>query len=143
MKSSKNMESNKFFKSFFGAIATLLVLVAAGLYGCPKYNVWQQQLAGEAELKRAEQNRKIAIQEAEAKRESAKSLAEAEVIRAQGVAKANQIIGESLKNNEVYLHYLWLEHLEKANVVYIPTEAGLPIMEAGRGLGRNAAPANK
>lgn len=114
------------------AVLMLLGLIILGMYGCPKYNVWQQGLVGEAELKRAEQNRKIAVQEAEAKKESAKSLADAEVIRAGGVARANQIIGQSLKNNEVYLHYLWLEHLEKANVVYIPTEAGMPIMEAGR-----------
>jgi predicted aminopeptidase len=111
-------------------VFALLSMIAMGMYGCPKYNVWQQTLAGEAELKRAEQNRKITIQEAEAKKESAKALADAEVIRATGVAQANRILGESLKGNEVYLHYLWLEHLEKANVVYIPTEAGMPIMEA-------------
>ena len=26
----------------------LVALVAAGMYGCPKYNVWQQGLVGEA-----------------------------------------------------------------------------------------------
>jgi regulator of protease activity HflC (stomatin/prohibitin superfamily) len=104
------------------------------MWGCPKYGVYEQNLKGEAELARAAQNRQISVQEAEAKKESAKALADAEVIRAQGVAKANKIIGESLKNNEVYLHYLWLQTLEqsKGETIYIPTEANFPLMEAGR-----------
>lgn len=125
-----------------GIIWVLLVIViigvlCGGLYGCPKYNVYSQKLAGEAELARAESNRKIAIAEAEAKKESAKQLAEAEIIRAEGVAKANTIIGDSLKNNEAYLRYLYITGLnetsDKGNkIIYVPTEAGLPILEAGR-----------
>ena len=113
-------------------IAILVVLVGL-LYGVPKYQVWQQGLKGQAELARAEQNRKIAVQEAEAKKDSAKSLAEAEVIRAEGIAKANRIIGDSLKENEAYLRYLWIQALteNQQDVIYVPTEAGLPILEAG------------
>lgn len=111
-----------------------VALLGGGCYVYPQYQVWEQQLAGEAELKRAESNRKIAILEAEAKQQSAKSLADAEIIRAEGVAKANKIIGESLHGNEAYLRYLWINGLEnnKASVVYVPTEANLPILEAGR-----------
>lgn len=113
-------------------IAILVVLVGL-LYGVPKYQVWQQGLKGQAELARAEQNRKIAVQEAEAKKDSAKALAEAEVIRAEGIAKANRIIGDSLKENEAYLRYLWIQALteNQQDVIYVPTEAGLPIREAG------------
>lgn len=110
-------------------------LISAGiLFTLPNYYVWQQNKAGEAELARAEQNRQIAIQEAKAKEESAKSLANAEVIRAEGVAKANKIIGDSLQNNEAYIHYLWIEALRESNneVIYIPTEAGIPITESQR-----------
>lgn len=79
-------------------------------------------------------NRQIKIQEAQATKESARDLAEAEVIRADGVARANKIIGESLKGNEGYLHYLFINNLEhtKDQIIYIPTEAGLPILEANR-----------
>ena len=87
----------------------MLIAVAVGIlvaYGFPTYLVWQQNKVGEAELARAEQNRQIAIQEAKAKEESAKSLANAEIIRAQGIAEANKIIGDSLKNNDAYIHYL-------------------------------------
>ena len=50
------------------------------------------------------------------------------------MAKANEIIGGSLKGNEEYLRYLWIDNLEKGNnsVIYVPTEAGLPILEANR-----------
>ena len=110
-------------------------ICAFGLRGCPKYAVYQQSLTGEAELARAEQNRKITIQEAQAKKEAAKMLADAEVERAKGVAEANRIIGESLKGNEGYLRYLWIQGLQEGatpQVVYVPTEAGLPLLEAGR-----------
>ena len=125
-----------------GIVWLLLVIIVIGvlcgsLYGCPKYHVYSEKLAGEAELARAESNRKIAIAEAEAKKESAKQLAEAEVIRAEGVAKANTIIGDSLKNNEAYLRYLYITGLNESsdngnNISYVPTEAGLPILEASR-----------
>lgn len=111
-----------------------LSLLFAYMAGCPQYHVWEQGLSGEAELKKAEWNRQIAIKEALAKLESSKSLAQAEIERAKGVAEANRIIGDSLKNNEGYLHYLWIHNLESTqnSVIYIPTETGLPILEAGK-----------
>ncbi|MBO5490406.1 MAG: hypothetical protein J5960_03115 [Desulfovibrio sp.] len=117
----------------------LMALVAGGMYGCPRYEVYQKELAGQAELARATQNRQIKIQEANAEKEAAKALAEAEIERARGVAEANKIIGDSLKGNEAYLRYLWINGLQQGatpQVVYIPTEAGLPILEAGRTNGR-------
>lgn len=115
-------------------LAIGLVLTLSLLWGCPNYRVYQQNLEGEAELARATQNRQIAIQEAQAKKESAQHLADAEVIRASGVAKANVIIGKSLDGNDSYLHYLFINNLEntKNQVIYLPTEAGLPILEANR-----------
>lgn len=113
-----------------GVVAFIVLLMA----GCPYYSVWQQGMAGKAALMKATQDRQITVQEADAKRESAKSLAEAEVIRARGVAEANRIIGNSLKNNEAYLRYLWVDGLQqtKNQVIYVPTEANLPVMEATR-----------
>lgn len=122
-------------------IAFIVAMICAlGLWGCPKYAVYQQSLTGEAELARAEQNRKITIQEAQAKKEAARMLADAEVERAKGVAEANRIIGESLKGNEGHLRYLWIQGLQEGatpQVVYVPTEAGLPILEAGRIAGKS------
>jgi regulator of protease activity HflC (stomatin/prohibitin superfamily) len=98
------------------------------------YDVWAQRKEGEAELAKAESNRQIKTLEAKATEESAKHLAQAEIIRAKGVAEANKIIGDSLKGNEAYLRYLWISNLEckDKEVIYIPTEANMPILEATR-----------
>lgn len=100
----------------------------------PNVHIWQERMAGQAELARAESNRQIATCEAIAKKESAKSLADAEVIRAEGVARANKIIGDSLQGNEGYLRYLWIQGLQtnQMQVVYVPTEANLPLLECKR-----------
>ncbi|MDX1941448.1 MAG: hypothetical protein SFU99_12900 [Saprospiraceae bacterium] len=110
----------------------LVILLSCAVYS--KYNVWSSGLAGEAELKQADWNRQIAVREAQAKEQAAVSLAQAEVERAKGVAQANKIIGDSLRNNEDYLRYLWINNLEneKNQVIYVPTEANLPILEATR-----------
>jgi regulator of protease activity HflC (stomatin/prohibitin superfamily) len=113
----------------------LVALVLAGMFGCPRYRVYSQTMEGQAELARAQQNRQIKVSEAEATEESAKHLANAEVARAEGVAKANAIIGESLRGNEAYLRWLYIEGLKEnkgESIIYVPTEAGLPILEAGR-----------
>ena len=114
------------------------------------------ELRGKAALKEAEWTKKILIEEAKAKEEAALmqakarvTLAEAEgkakiakakaegaadVERAKAAAEANRIIGESLKGNEEYLRYVWIKGLQdgKGERIYIPTEAGLPILEAGK-----------
>lgn len=119
-----------------GALICLAIAgcVCGGCYVQPQYAVWQQSMAGKARLAEAESSRQIAVQEAKAKMESASMLADAEVARAKGVAEANRIIGESLKGHEEYLRYLWIHNLETGSnsVIYVPTEAGLPILEAGR-----------
>lgn len=114
--------------------AAVAVVIALAMWGLPRYSVYKGGLYGQAELVRAEQNRRIAVQEAQAKMDAAKLLAAAEVERAKGVAEANKIIGDSLKDNEAYLRYLWVQSLQSngQTVVYIPTEANVPILEAAR-----------
>ena len=130
----KPMSSKTIITISASIIGSIGVLVGSWCYFAPKYRVYSATMDGEAEYAQAEQNRRITVLEAESKLEAAKSLADAEVERAKGVAQANAIIGESLKNNESYLRWLWIENLDKGNnsVIYIPTEAGLPILEAGK-----------
>jgi regulator of protease activity HflC (stomatin/prohibitin superfamily) len=118
------------------AVALIVVgaVVVGGLIfiGGPQYNVWQQSLAGKAELQKAEYTRQVAVLEAQAKKDSAQQLADAEIIRAQGVAKANQIIGNSLKDNREYLQYLYITGIEDGSkngnvTIYVPTEGGMPV----------------
>ncbi|MGG6261762.1 hypothetical protein ACQ259_16840 [Stutzerimonas stutzeri] len=142
------------FLSFLLIIFVLLVLLA--FWAWPKYRVYKLELDGIAALKEAEWSKQILIEEAKAKEQAALmqakakvTLAEAEgkaqVVRAKAegeadiecakaAAEANRIIGESLKNNEQYLRYIWIKGLHEGNGerIYIPTEAGLPILEAGK-----------
>ncbi len=122
----------------------ILVIMTAMFFlsGCGVwYAEWQGEVQkadlkarGEAALLESESSKKIAIEGAKAQLESAKLLAQAEVERAKGVAEANRIVGKSLEGNEAYLRYLYIDGLkDKDNVttIYVPTEAGLPILEAG------------
>ena len=111
-----------------GGVAVLGLIFVGG----PQYNVWAQSLQGKAELQKAEYTRQVAVLEAQAKKDSAQQLADAEIIRAQGVAKANQIIGDSLKDNREYLQYLYITGLEDGSkngnvTIYVPTEGGMPV----------------
>lgn len=62
----------------------------------------------------------------------AQAKADAEVIRAEGLAASQEIIAATL--TEEYLRYLYINQLDETSgqVIYIPTEAGLPILEAER-----------
>jgi len=115
-------------------IAFILVLTVVLAATIPLYNVWSKELGGKATLREAEWNRQVTIEEAKANLESEKLNALAEIERAKGVSEANVIIGESLKGNEAYLRYLWIRGLHdgSSETIYIPTEANLPILEAGR-----------
>ena len=127
--------------SFFKDCAPLISIPLVILLGAPifgfmfnHYFLWAAKMEGMQELARAEGNRQIVILEANAKKDAAHALAESEIIRAEGLAKANIIIGDSLKKNESYLKYLWIQSLDKTSnkVIYVPTESNLPILESTR-----------
>ena len=124
-------ETKLFVRLGLAGVAVVALGIGSCMYGMPMYNVYHQKMEGEAELAKANFSKQVMVQEAQAKMDSAKMLAEAEVERAKGVARANQIIGDSLKNNEDYLRYLFVNNLEHTSnqVIYIPTEANLPILE--------------
>ncbi len=120
----------------------VMILIGGAMWGLPQYSVWSEGLAGQAELARATQNRQIKVNEAMAEKESASFRAEAEVIRAQGVADANAIIADGLGGAQGYLRWRFITMLEETGgagreTIYIPTEAGLPILEASRFTGIN------
>ena len=120
---------------YAAVVAALAVLVGFGFWFFPQYGVWQAEMRGKGELSRAMSNRRVAVLEAEAKQAAAKALGAAEVERARGVAESVKIVGNALDQNPHYLRYLWVtEQAQQGNktVIYIPTEAGLPILEAGK-----------
>lgn len=129
-------ELKTFLNGFLFIAFVICLLVGGSMYAYPRYKVWQKELSGKADLKEAEWNKQILVEEAKAEKESAVLYAQAEVERARGVAEANRIIGESLQGNEAYLRYLWINGLQdgSSEVIYIPTEANLPILEATRNI---------
>ena len=118
--------------SAFVVFILVLTIVLAAFP--PIYNVWSREMSGKATLREAQWNRQVTIEEAKANLESEKLNALSEIERAKGVSEANAIIGESLKNNEAYLRYLWVKGLTdgSSEVIYVPTEANLPLLEATR-----------
>lgn len=130
-------EPRNLFAIAAGLACIGFVVIAVPVAGCAAYNtvrVWNAETAGEAELAQASSNRRIAVLEARAKLDSAKMFADAEVLRARGVAQANKIVADGLGGPEGYLRYLYIQNLEqsKGQIIYVPTEAGLPILEAGK-----------
>ncbi len=121
-----------------GVIVTVVIVGALLLIGLPTYNVYSKQMAGKAAYEQAVQDRRIRVLEAQAALDSAKLTAQAEVERARGVNQANRIMAESLGGPENYLRWSYIHMLEETagkqgrEVIYIPTEAGMPILEAGR-----------
>ncbi|MDD5440522.1 MAG: prohibitin family protein [Candidatus Omnitrophica bacterium] len=79
-----------------------------------KLKTEQEALQKQFELQKAEKDAQIAV------------------AKAKGVAESNKIIAGSISDN--YLRYLWIEGLQsnEKQIIYVPTEANLPIMEAGR-----------
>lgn len=112
---------------------TLISIVLLVMFGYPVYRVWSQEMAGKAEFAKAEQNRKIRIEEAKANLEAEKLNAQAEVERAKGAAEAISIENGAI--TPTYIQYLWVrqQNLNPGDkVIYVPTETGLPILEAGK-----------
>lgn len=128
-------------KSAIGFVVTLfiiaIVIIGLLMFGLPKYNVWQQEMAGKAEMAKAEQNRRILVEEAKARLEAEKLNAEAEVERAKGMAEAMKLENGTL--NEIYNQYLFIRTLEKLSdrgslpqIIYIPSNGLVPTMDLSK-----------
>ncbi len=99
----------------------LLIIIWGWRLASPRYTLYSANI-----------DRQVLVREAEAERDAAVFLAEAEVERARGVAEANEIIAESITPD--YIRWLYVDQMDQleGQVIYIPTEGGLPILEAGR-----------
>lgn len=120
---------------FIGVSVTFIIVVL--MFGLPLYSVWQQEMAGKAEMAKAEQNRKILIEEAKARLEAEKLNAQAEIERAKGMAEAMKLENGTL--NSTYNQYLFIRTLEKLadkgdlpQIIYMPSEGLLPVMDVSK-----------
>lgn len=128
-------------KAIVGIVVGIAVFVVAMAFVMPWYNVWSQEMEGKAEFAKAEQNRKIKIEEAKANLEAEKLNAQAEVERAKGAAEAIRIENGSI--TPTYIQYLWVRQqsdLSDKTVIYVPTETNLPILESTRMLNQAQKP---
>lgn len=138
----ENIEMDDDLKSVLKVGSSILIIIVSGIGGCmagyPHYTVYQQRLEGEAELAKAEYSKRVQVANSQGRLDAAKLEALAEVERAKGVAQANTVIADSLGGPEGYLRWRYITMLDESKdqtgrtVIYIPTEAGLPLLEAGR-----------
>ena len=124
---------NQTFIQVLVSVFVVIAIILGLMFGIPKYNVWQQEMEGKAEMARAEQNRMILVEEAKAKLEAEKLNAQAEIERAKGMAQAMEI--ENGKLTSTYNQYLFIRTLEKISdkgslpqIIYMPTEGMVPVM---------------
>lgn len=127
-------------KELIGLLAAVIVfifVVFIGWYGWKSVQVWSASMNGQAVLAEAEFSKQVRIQEAQAKLEAAEREGQAELKRAEFAARANKEMVEGLGGPEGYLRYLYIRMLEEQGnegkqIIYIPTEAGMPVLEAGK-----------
>ncbi len=127
--------SSRMIRTIICAVAGVVLVIVAMAFVMPWYNVWSQEMEGKAEFAKAEQNRKIKIEEARANLEAEKLNAQAEVERAKGAAEAIRIENGSI--TPTYIQYLWVRQQSNLNdktVIYVPTETNLPLLESTRNL---------
>ena len=130
------------FSITIGAVVAIVIVGVLVLVGLPTYNVYSKQMQGKAAYEQAVQDRRIRVLEAQAALDSAQLTARAEVARARGTNEANRIMSESLGGPDNYLRWAYIHMLEETagkdgrEIIYIPTEAGMPILEAGRRSGQ-------
>jgi regulator of protease activity HflC (stomatin/prohibitin superfamily) len=126
-----------------GTVVTMLfagTVVLGSIFGVwytyKNVQVWGAEMSGRAVLAEAEFSRQARVEEARAKNAAAELEGQAELTRAEFSAKANKALAEGLGGPEAYLRYLYIRMLEESGqagqIIYIPTEAGMPLLEAGR-----------
>lgn len=114
-----------------GIVTFFLILI---FWIWPVYNVWASRKSGQADLAEAQYEQQIQIAEAEGRYNAAALNKKAAVIEAEAVSEQITIIGEHLKQHDLYLRWQWIEMMKHRDgeTIYVPTEANLPILEAIR-----------
>ena len=117
-----------FIKNTLLFLAAVLIVVVISLVIAPQYGVYSQEMVGKAELARADQNRKILITQAQAEKEAAQ-------LRADAI----RIVGQMAKEFPEYREQEFIGGFSEAlkegkinQIIYVPTEANIPILEAHR-----------
>ena len=115
-----------------GLIITLgFFIIISAIGGCmagyPQYQVYSQRLEGEAALAKAHSTRQVLVTQAQAEKDAA-------LLRAEAIA----IVGKAAKDFPEYRTQEFIGAFAQAmhdgkinQIIYVPTEANIPILEAG------------
>jgi len=115
--------------------AVVLAVLFWVLFGYPHWRVWASHQRGLADLMVAKNEQQIQIAKAQSRLDAATLNKRAAVIEAQAVGLQIQEIGAQLTGHDLYLKWQWIKMMEEhsnESVIYVPTEAGLPVLEAMR-----------
>ena len=113
----------------------VVVLIVWALFGMPMWRVWAQRKQGEADLQQAHKEQQIQVSKAQGRLDAATINKQAAIIEAEAVAAQIETIGQTLTKHDLYLKWQWIKMMEErpeSSVIYVPTEANLPILEAGK-----------
>lgn len=124
------------------AVVVIWALCALGRV----YGVWSAHKSGQADLARAQNEQQIQVAQAQGRVNAAELNKQAEIIDASAVAKSVEIIGKALHDNHGYLQWKWIHMMQErdsGDTIYVPTEASLPILEAGKRKSKEAAPTDE
>lgn len=109
-------------------LTIVLIGVAAAMFLMPKYRVYSQELRGQAALAEARSSKQVQVEQARGELESSKLRAE-----------AIEIIGKAAKEYPEYRNQEFIGAFGEAlregqiqQIIYVPTEANIPILEAGK-----------
>lgn len=120
---------------WIGGIALFVALIVWILVGYPRWRVWDKQKAGEADLQQAHKEQQIQVSKAQGRLDAATLNKQAAIVEAEAVSGQIEKIGSQLTKHDLYLKWQWIKMMEErpdSSVIYVPTEANLPILEAGR-----------
>ena len=105
-----------------------LMVIMGGTVGYRFYSVWSMEMQGKAKLAEATQSRQIQVEQARGELEASKMRAE-----------AIKVMGQAAKDYPEYRQQEFMASFGEAlregkmsQIVYVPTEANIPIMEAGK-----------
>lgn len=109
----------------------MLMAMAMFISGCsifPPYREWSKKWDGKAKLAEAKYSRQVIIEQAEAERQAAEAL-----------AAAIRTVGEAAKKYPEYRNQMFIQSFGEAlkegkikQIIYVPTEGNIPILEATR-----------
>lgn len=119
---------NNIGKCVVGCVILVIGAIFTFLFAGPYYSVWQQGMTGKARLQRAEQEKRILI-------ETARAEVEAAALQKEAI----ELVGQAARSFPEYRQQQFIlafaEALQEGNIhqiVYVPTEASIPITEAGK-----------